>query len=419
MADLSYLLEKIDSESPGDLTISVGATEATLFFIVEFNKLYDFYFDILGYTSVSTANKIGPGRPVGLTREIPMSHPAYPWLYAQSVEIQGVGANGYLGANQFGGIEYFNQEDPPNSVTYKTTDGHDIYKKYRVAVKFKSVPYLVLNDTQLDNAIKSFNGVGIKQFYYYDFDPLDPLGNKIVEKSYWDGCEYLRYTQMFVEPDNEVLVNESGKGYWKSIALGNDQIYLGAPAFNQAIQVQSAGINYVNVTTNKVKIVWYQVPKRVALNLKYIDNVAKVNYGANYNEDPTINKFNYPFFGFAPGTLLFTGITTEPSRYGFPKFPFTSTDKQEMITNVRANQYYDITFNFLELQIPEDNIELPNLANFNPKEGKMYSNGWNFVPYVSRQWYYIENLPFALRENALPRYWSYPFQALFDPVVEN
>jgi hypothetical protein len=419
MPDLSYLLEKIDTESPGDVSIAVGATEATLFFIVEFKDIYRFYLETLGYTTVSTENRVGPNRPVGLSREIPMSHPYYPWLYAQSVEIQGIGANGYLKSEQFGGIAFFNQEDPPNSVTYKTTDGMDIYKKYRIAVRFKSLPYLVLNDSQLDDAIRSFNGVGIKKFSYWDFDPLDPLGNKIVEKSYWDGCEYLRYTQMFVEPDNEVLVNESGKGYWKSIALGNDKVYLGAPSFNQAIQVQSAGVNYVNVTTNKVRIVWYQVPKRVALNLKYINNVTKINYGANYNEDPVINTFNYPFFGYEGGTLLFTGITTEPSRYGFPKFVFTSIDRQEMYTNLRANQYYDITFNFIELSIPQDNIELPNLANFNPKQGKMYSNGWNFVPYVTRQWYYIENQPFALKENALPRYWSYPFQALFDPVVED
>jgi hypothetical protein len=419
MADLSYLLEKIDSESPGDVTVAVGATEATLFFLIGPDDVYKFYVDILGYTAISTANRVGPNRPVGLERVIPMSHPNYPWLYAQSIEFQGIKTSGRQLSENLSGTEFFTQQDQPNSVTYKTIDSMDMYSKYRIAVRFKAVPYMVLNDNQLDDAIRSFNGIGIKEFYYWDFDPDDPLGNKLIQKSYWDGCEYLRYTQLIIEPENEVLVNESGKGYWKSIGLGAVQPYLGAPAFNQAIQVTSAGVNYVNVTTNNVKLKWYQVPKAVALNLKYINNVAKINYGPNYNEAPDPNIFNYPFFGFEAGTLLFTGITTEPSRYGFPKYPFTSDTRLAMLTNTLLNQYYDITFNFLELSIAKDNIELPLLANFNPKGGKMYSNGWNFVPYTNRQWYYIENQPFNLRENALPRYWSYPFQALFDPRTED
>lgn len=418
-ADLKYLLEKIDTESPGDVSIAVGATEATLFFNINFDDLYAFYIEVLGYTTVSTVVLNGPNRPVGLDRQIPMSHPRYPWLYAQSIELQGIGVNGKVDSAEVTGVIYFNQDDPPNSVTYKTFEAVDIYKKYRCAVRFKSLPYLVLNNSQLTNIQNSFDGVGIKEFSYWDFDVTDPFGNKLIRKTYWDGCEYLRYTQMFVEPDNEVLVNESGKGYWKSIGLGNIKPSIGGPAFDGAIQVTSAGVNYVNVTTNKVKIVWYQIPKIVAQNLKYINQVAKINYGSNYNEDPVINIFNYPFFGYEGGTLLFTGITTEPSRYGFPKFSFSSESKSSMFNNLLDNQYYDITFNFIELSIPTDNIELPLLANFNPKEGKMYSNGWNFVPYTNRQWYYIENQPFALRENALPRYWSYPFQALFDPAVED
>lgn len=415
MADLSYLLEKIDTETPGDLAIAPGATEATLFFIMEYKYLYQFFYNILGYAKVETDPIVGPNRPVGLRREIPMSHPRYPWLYADSVECVGIVPDGKDDSTT---LEYaqniFSQGIQGEEVQYKTFRYCNRYKKYRIGIKFKTLNYFVLNDTQIDDARKSFNGIGIKEFNYWDFDPLDPLGNKLIQKSYWDGCEYLRFTELIVEPENELVVNESGKGYWKSISLGAIQPYLGAPKYDEAVQVSSAGVNYVNVTSNKIKLKWYRVPKEVAYNPQYILHAGKVNYYANYNEDPLINVFNYPFFNFQGGTLLFTGITTEPSNFGFPIEPFLGDTKSHMLTNNLISQYYDITFNFLELSIPTDNIVLPNLANFNPKGGKMYSNGWNFVPFPNRQWYYIENNNFANRENALPRYWSYPFQAFFD-----
>ena len=146
MADLSYLLEKIDSESPGELSVAPGATEATLFFIIKFDDLYKFYVDILGYTAISTVNRVGPNRPVGLERQIPMSHPNYPWLYAQSVDLQGVSVNGSLVTENFGGAKFFNIDDPPNMVSLKVLRQMDIYDKYRVAVKFNSLPYLVARD---------------------------------------------------------------------------------------------------------------------------------------------------------------------------------------------------------------------------------------------------------------------------------
>ena len=130
--------------------------------------------------------------------------------------------------------------------------------------------------------------------------------------------------------------------------------------------------------------------------------------------------FNYPFFKFANGTLLFTGIETTESQFSFPR---GRVDDSELSLwgNLFSNQYYDITFNFIQYVIPETQLALPSLGSLDLViKGQMYSNGWNFAPLPNNIFYYAQSVngTGALVKGTIPPYWSVPFQLLYNPQFE-
>lgn len=414
--NFDWLYEFIDTESPGDSSIAPGATEATLFFIISGDDLTRAFIDILGYTKFSD-KKWGGIATGGLTRQIEMSHPRYPYLYAESVEIVGLSPNGNQNSRDFDyATKIFNtlNNDPAVPIDYKTFYYMDVYKKYRLSVKFTSRNYFLLTDEQLAPAIDP-TGVGIPRLYsYYIRDYQRP--DQTRPESYRDYREYLRYCELTIEPANEILANSNGKLYWKSTPPG--QVLSGPPNPYQEspIGAAAAPVNFVNVTKNKVKIKWYKVPKITSFNSQYTFATSLINYGANYDDDGDVDIFNYEFFNFAPGTLLFTGITIEENNSSFPIIPFTGKTREDMLFNVMRNQYINITFNFIQFVVPRDQLILPNVQNIAwSTRGKMYSNGWNFVPTPTLNFYYVESANVERKETAWCPYMSFPMQKLFDP----
>lgn len=424
MPNFNWILEQIDSESPGDINISLGATEATLFFIIDAADLNKAYYDLLGWCKIST--KVWPNQQVGgLERQIPMSHPRLPMLYCDAVEIVGVSVNGNQRSNDFAApsLEYANQIyqsalGAPKAVNYTTQEYFAVYKQYRIAAHFKAVPYFVLTDEQMVPAIGGNNiAASPKEYNYWVRD-----NNRIVgytQKSYYDFREYLRMCTINIIPQNEVIANTSGRTYWHTSKPGEIKSPYPAPFAESPLAQQNSPTNFQNITKNKVEITWYKVPKLTITNPMYVECQGMINYGPNFNDDPgEIDIWNYEFFNFAPGTLLYSGLTYKNSQNPFPIIPFSGASELDLILNPLRNQYIDITFTFWQFIQPKDLIVYPDLELIDNYEcGKMYSVGWNMVPAPNRLFYYVESTSADKAEYGQPPYYSTSFQRFFDPLA--
>jgi hypothetical protein len=416
--DYSFVLEMIDTESPGDTIVAPGATEATLFFLVDGNAIYQTFLLILGFTTVSNVNN--QGRPqFGFDRQLPMSHPRYPYLYAESIDIVGISN---VGKTISATLNYpnfiFDNPSAAIKIDYKTFPYFERPKQYRVAVKFTSRNYFLLTNDQLLPTINDPAGGIPRNYTYWKKDYL--RANGVKDANYTDTREYLRYTEIIgYNPGNEIIANSTGKGFWKSRDL-NGQVPTNGPQQDSVITIENASVNFQTIAKNEFKVKWYQIPKWIFQPSDSDEQrpwdyaSGMVNYGANYNEDPgNIDVFNFNLFGFSPGTILYTGYTLENASNAFPTVYLDGAETY-LKTNYLYNQYYNVEFNFIQWAIPPDVLLKPNLALIDTKEGKMYSNGWNFTPNGNRNFYYIENGP-STRASNMPPYFSFPAQAIFAP----
>lgn len=442
-----YLLENIDSESPGDVTVAPGQTEAVMYFICDWDQIVKFtaggtpiYYmwqEILGSAEFNPKNwAVGGAAPIygGLTRKIPMSFPGFGGgsLYAYEFNMQPYSPDGKVSSFEWNTFLY-NTNVALINLDYKKFAETAIYKKFRLEIKFKTRNYFILNDNQLENVIL-YDGLAVPRRYaYYNKIYLEKVVNipappKTYIKPaseinfYYDFCEYLRYTEINVEPNNEIIVNKEGRSYWKVGPKPGGGVYANAPLNDSPLMDTNASSQFQTIIKNNVTIKWYQVPKLAIFKPQYILDVGKVNYGWNYDEQQNPEVFNYPFFKFANGTLLMTGIKTEETNFSFPILPYKAGNVFNLQSNLFVNGYYDLTFNMIQYVIPETQIELPVPAPQGIKyiPGSMYSNGWNMVPLPNNQFFYVRT-PYDINRNpmeeVLPVYWSAPFQKLFNPQL--
>lgn len=434
-----YLLENIDSESPGDQTIAPGQTEAVMYFICDWDQIVKFtvggtpiYYmweEILGSTEYSSKNwAIGGAKPItgGLSRKIPMSCPGFGGgsLYAYEFNMQPYSPNGKVDSFEWNTF-LFNTNFAIINLDYKQFTNSAVYKKFRLEIKFKTRNYFVLNDAQLENPILS--GLAVpRQYSYYNKIYVEqrvnfPLPARTFIKPfseiafYYDFCEYLRMTEINIEPNNEIIVNKEGRSYWKV-----EKEVANSPLNDSPLMDTNSSSQFQTIIKNNITIKWYQIPKRAIFNNQYLIDMGKVNYGWNYDEQNNPEVFNYPFFKFANGTLLMTGLKTEESNSSFPILPFKAGNVFNLQSNLFLNGYYDLTFNFIQYVIPESQLELPVPApqGIQYIPGSMYSNGWNMVPLPNNQYFYVRT-PYDINRapmvETFPVYWSVSFQKLFDP----
>ena len=419
--------ELLDKESPGDMSISPAQTEATLFFVTDWNaNIYTTINNILGFTTLSNfdyrINLTG-----GLDRSIPISHPLIPNLYAQEVKIVGIGPDGKWDSQSIEwNVIQFNTGNA-DAVEYKTNPTTGKYLKARLEVTFRAVNYMVFDDSQLRPLV--FQGDVIPPSYAYYFKKVVNNAGTLEFQpeitSYYDFREYLRYTSMDFEPHNEIIVKQNGSLYYKSSATPE---IIGARANNQNVSNATGNAQFTTIVTNKVKIKWYQVPKIVMTNRKYTNFAGQVNYGINFDQvadppDPIadIDLFNWPMWNFQPGTLLYLGMSVQPSTVGvYLEYPFSSANEATLFQPVMFNNYVDVTFEFLQRVIPNNLIVTPDLNLMSPNRGgKMYTTGWNFVPFSNGSYKYIESYNQETETTQMPPYFSFPIQILFDPQNEN
>jgi hypothetical protein len=416
----SWLLEHVDSISPGDINIAPGASEATMTFIVSTNELDKAFYDLMGWCKIS--DKVwGNNQRGGFQRQVPMSHPSAAWLYCDGIEIVGVSTNGRQ-STDFANVPLaysniiYNTGDPIKAVDYTTVPFFAEYKYYKIRATFKSVDYFPLTDEQLEPVIVGA-GAGPKQYTYWKRKFDNAIG--VEAASYYDFREYLRFTSLSkFEPGNEIITNQNARLYWKSLQPGQNNNQFPAPIGESPITFQNAPTNFQNITKNVIKITLRMVPYSCILNPKLVNTIGMINYGGNFDEDPgDVTVWNYEFFNFQAGTLLFTGCEYDNIRSTFPIIPFSAASREDMLQNYLKNQLIDLTFNFIQFVIPPDQLVLPDLANLGLLGTyKMYTNGFNFLPSANRIFYYAESGKIDKKNIIAPPYTSYPFQNLYDFV---
>lgn len=421
--DFTWLLECIDSESPGDITVEVGQATATLFFIIKDKDLQKAFSDILGYCKFSDKQWNVGNETGGFMRKVEMSHPYMPAYTADSIDIIGVSPNGKVASNDYTqpSLEYATNifqstnVDPQVPVDYRTIPYFAIYKYYRIAVNFSAKSYFPLTDEQLAPAI--LQGLPQPPEYNYYIRTQTPPYTQL--KKYVDYREMLRYCTVEAEPSYEIITNQNGRLFWKDVPPGKLAPEGGGPAVETPVTVENANTKFVTVCQSKFTVTWFKVPRETLLNPQYAEAFGQVNFGPNSFQDPgDTTIWNYELFNWAPGTMLLTGIDYDMSEVNssFPILPYSAKTRNDMFRNVLKNQYINIKFEFLQLVLPNDQWIAPDIANIaNAFNGKMMSNGgWNFTPNGNKNWYYSESNTIANKTISWPLYFSFPMQRLWD-----
>lgn len=418
---LPNLWEMIDKESPGDMSISPGQSEASLFFILDFDPfIYTYIKDILGSTEFNTRDWL-IGETGGLSRSLPMSHPLIPNLYAQEIKIVGIGPDGKWNSEAIAwNATLFNTANA-NNVGYKTNPTTGKYTKARIEVVFRALNYMLYSDDQLEPLILQGNLLSPPSYNFYYKEVVNNAGTlefQPQQSSYYDFREYLRYTSLSIEPSTEIIVKQNGSLYYKSTA-GVDIV--GARPNNQNVSNATGNAQFTTIVTNKIKIKWYQIPKDAMFNTNYNSYAGQINYGINFDQvvDPIqdIETFNWPMWNFQPGTLLYLGMTSEPVNNSFKiNSPYRNLNAASLFDPILSNQYVNMTFEFLQRVIPNNLIVQPDTALMQPdRNGKMYTTGWNFVPFSNGLYKYVESYNQETETTQMCPYFSFPIQILFDP----
>jgi hypothetical protein len=419
--DFTWLLECIDTQSPGDITVEVGQATATLFFIIKDKDLQKVFSDVLGYC-VFNDKQWAINVQGGFNRKVEMSHPYMPAYTADSIDIIGVSPNGKVASDDFTqpALEYANQifqlsnPDPQEQVDYRTVPYFAVYKYYRIAVNFSAKSYFPLTDEQLEPII--LQGQPTPPEYKYYIRTQTPPYTRV--QRYRDYREMLRYCTVEAQPTFSIITNQNGRLFWKDVPVGKLEPEGGGPALETPVTVENANTKFVTVCQSRFTVTWFKVPRETLLNPQYAEAFGQLNYGPNSYEDPgDTTIWNYELFNWAPGTMLLTGVDYEMQSVNssFPTLPYSSKTRNDMFRNVLKNQYINIKFDFLQFVLPDDIVVKPRIESFaNQFSGKMATNGWNFFPNGNKLWYYSESNTIANKEISWPAYFSFPMQRLFD-----
>lgn len=385
--------EMIAPEQPASGTFTPDGSEATLDFIMDYPQMTEFARDILGECTINVAGY--------LNRKLPMSHPTFTYMSASAITaVQGLGIDGRTHAT------LFDNRAIMGNINYSATRWQANYNKYKLTVKFTTRPYLQLSDRQIQNmqhfgvnfgyAIKSKNGVqqGIYPEYY----------------------EYLRFLTVDTKPAAEVLVNNNGQYYFRTngAPAGED-----APADGKPISTQNSGSVYTVQPRNIVCVKWFFVPFQMTESKGISDGVGKVNFGYDFGNIPSEGNFfdyGYNFLGYPSGSLLLRNYKVTPYAAAIPPFIMAAGTPDQALASWFGSTYCDIEFEFIEVEIPNDQIGvLPDRTTLANQYGKILY-GHNMVPYSrNKKYYYIESQEDVAK--GWPIYWSYPMSRAFQYIV--
>jgi hypothetical protein len=338
-----------------------------------------------------------------------MAHPTFTYMSAAGIQsVTGLGIDGRIKAT------LFDNRAQMGTMDYKATEWQAVYNKYRITVQFNTRPYLQLSDRPIQN----LNNWGA-QFTYAIKDRFGVNKNAAgqpITPTYREYFEYLRFVSVDTKPAVEVLSNNYGQYYFRT--NGQPATEYG-PVDSKPISTQNSGSVYLVQPRNIVTVTWFFVPYIMIESKGISDCVNKVNFGYDFGNVPSTGNFHqygYKFLGYPSGALLFRNFRVKPYSAAIPPQIMAANTPEQSLISWFSNTYCDIEMEFIEVEIPSDQIGvLPDRTTLDNQYGKIFY-GHNMVPFSgNKKYYYIES-----NENVAqgyPIYWSAPFSRAFQYIA--
>lgn len=318
--------------------------------------------DLLGTTDAQR-EILGSAEPAGdgkIKRGLPLAHPEFPWLFASSINVQG--------------LSFYDKHESEANFEAPPLKEYARYNAYQYEIEFQNRPYLLFQDKNINTGTIT----------YYKSDGTAVNNKKIA-------YEWYRYTDYEEVPSAEYLTAQQGQFVFETSDASEPDGNT-VPGQLRLLQQKST-----------VKFRWYQVP------YSYINSYASYIKAAQGH----INQFDW--YGWPKGTLLYNSFTYK--RYTPPNpqqydYNFGDTTKK-VIGNEKL---VDIEFVFIYFDPGEPGGGAAPAA---PTNQSHITNGHNLLPWLAAGGgiYFYAKSAASVAPNK-PLYPSYPFELLFtDPDV--
>lgn len=347
-----------DSETSFGFTNEGGVSSGVYQFkdVTSLDQLTQSITDILGYTKAA-----GSGTQK-LDRKCPATHPAEPWLYANSINaLLGKGSGN---AQKVGAAANPVPGNPPPLCTEFA-----LYKDYLAKVGFATRPYNVLDNDQIPV---------IEGEWYPDYS------DTAFEFNY--AAEWIRYTDWTITPQNNTIQGQTGAMRFPTLP--------GTPTFTSP--------PWMYLPDGILTFTWYQVPYRYVTSQK--------SYIANRNWRGRINQNDW--YNWKAGSLLYLNYAVK--KYNQPNGEVETQTDWDFNYWTQFAKLCDIEFTFLYTD------RTPGSTPPTPFYNNWVAAGHNLLPYLpTRTFEYATsfnlNAP-SDQSEWVPPWASFPFEILFsDP----
>lgn len=341
-------MESIRQTSSAQFSMGQGRATITGFLNPAIDDLLAVLVEIIGACETT-----GNGT---LNRTLPLAHPQFPWLFAETVNVAGVA---------------FDEKVPADpSLEAPSLPSFAKYQLYRLDIQFSPRPYAVLGNDEMETRPLAW---------------VDDAG--VVQNSVY-ATEYLRFTDYDGQPAGEWITAQQGQFKFQAA---------GVAGANNPHNATVPGQVRVMQNKSNIKFVWYQVPFSI---------IEPLDRPTSYIEDALGHVNQFDWYGWSPGTLLLQAVNYKryvPVNPGFDPWAESSA--------VSTAKLVDIEFSFQRFNPPHDPALPPP-----PRPQGTVTAGHNLLPWFgngARYHYYAESTL-----GGRPLYPSFPFQLLFtDPDV--
>ncbi|HEY1186994.1 MAG TPA: hypothetical protein VGE74_05020 [Gemmata sp.] len=370
-------IECAGDSSPASASFTIRQQSAGGLYLtmpVAFQDMPNRLIDVLGYTGTQP---LGGGDAGKINRRLPLRHPQYQWLFADSFRPRGVGAAGTIVTPSPG---------PGSAIIPR----FPLYATYNCDISFSPRDY---NSWQ-DKDVTVATGTG------YDKSGID------YEFRYAD--EWMRFCVFELTPQNNFISAQQGEMVFRASGVGGR-------ADPDMVQYQDSPRMYMPDSALKVK--WFSVPYRYLTSpnsylRKFIGHINQHNWG---------DQWLGPGAGYGPypaGSLLYHGA--RPTAVYSNVVP----DEGLLAYSTGGNGFARARLCDLELEFTYTARTIgTSTANTPPTVGSNMSvenrnrivAGHNLLPWLTtRKFYYA-----TTRETMTPTFNSFPFALLFtDPDAD-
>jgi len=296
-----------------------------------------------------------------IQRTLPLAHPVYPNLVADSVNIAPVQGDDFVAE----------VTDPDDVLEAQPPAKRIIWHSYEFTVNFAPVPYAMVRDERIlktESAWYDFSGV-LQPFFYVN--------------------EWVRYTDLEVRPREEFIKAKQGQMKFRTAANKPNAPY--------------PGVSSMPLPNDSIMLTWYRVPYR------YVKSAN--SYLRRYRF--CVNQFAWE--GFDAGELLYKGFTVR--RYSPP---IVGLDEKWDVGVTSTEKLCDITIEFIATDRAATDPPATTDPPYSDTNRNWVMNGFNLAPYWRNRKYYYVSMVAKPPDfpDEVPMFRSFPVEILFtDPDV--